>query len=61
MERFERVFLAKLAEFSKENGYVITDDGHIEKITDWVDPARPFHYEAEVDEQGLKIAGIEQD
>lgn len=59
MNRFEQSFLNKLVEFSKENGFVITEGGYIEPIQDWVEPQANFEYTTEETEDGLKIAGIE--
>ena len=60
MNRFENKFIEKLAQFSKEYGFVITDDGYIEPISDWVDPDRPFKYEVQENENGIKLSGFNQ-
>jgi hypothetical protein len=59
MNRFHEKFLSQLVEFSKEYGFVITEDGYIEPIQDWVQPRQSFTYTVEEDENGIKITGVE--
>lgn len=59
MNRFHEKFLRELVEFSKEYGFVITEDGIIEPIQEWVEPGRNFEYTTEETEDGLKITGVE--
>lgn len=60
MNRFEKNFLNKLADFCGEAGYIITEDGYIEKLEDWVDPSKPFSFEVEETEDGIKYKGVNQ-
>lgn len=61
MNRFETNFIAKLASFCKENGYIITESGTIEPIGDWVDPNKPFHFVVNKEDGVVKIEGVEND
>lgn len=60
MNRFEKIFVDKLATFCKENGYIITESGTIEKLEDWVDPSKPFEYLVEEEGGVLKIKEVVQ-
>ncbi len=57
--RFQEKFLRKLADFSKEHGFVITDGGTIEPISDWVERNKSFRYTSEEEDGELKITGVE--
>lgn len=59
MNRFERQFINKLVKLSEECGYVITEGGYIEPISDWIEQGRKFEYEVKEEENGLKIKGVE--
>lgn len=58
--RFQEKFLAKLVEFSQENGFVITEGGVLEPIGDWVEAKKDFEYTTKENEDGnLVITGVE--
>lgn len=59
MNRFKDKFLVSLVKLSKEYGYVITEGGYIEPISDWIEDNKSFKYTTEKDETGVKITGVE--
>jgi len=60
MNRFEKRFVEQLATFCRENGFIITESGTIEKLEDWIDPSRPFEYIVEEEDGILKIKEVVQ-
>lgn len=59
MTRYQRIFLEKLVKLSEEYGFVITEEGYIEPIRDWIEPNRSFEYMTEESSDGIKITGVE--
>lgn len=59
MNRFQHEFLEKFADLCKEYNMLITDDGHLDSLEDWVDIRKKFQFIWEKDEYGIKITGVE--
>lgn len=60
MNRFEKRFVEKLADFCGEAGFIITESGTIEPLEDWVDPSKPFEYVVEEEDGVVKIKDVVQ-
>ncbi|MFW6226112.1 MAG: hypothetical protein ACOC3V_04065 [bacterium] len=59
MNRFEAQFLDRLVQLSRECGYIITENGIIEPIQDWVEEGKEFRYTTKENDEELSITGVE--
>lgn len=59
MNRFQKEFLDKLVKLCEEYNVVITEEGYVDSLEDWVDVKRSFKFVCKEDENGLKLIGVE--
>lgn len=60
MNRFHAKFLEGLAKLSDEYKIVITADGELEPLDDWIDNGKQFKYTCSTSGDKVKLGDVEQ-